>query len=256
MDNYKVLLKNQKLFVGSYEDCQTFVESVRSSMDGEYFGLPAEDAAYSCSIEKLKTLYFEGAGMESADISKATVGNCRIRTAFHLDNGDKVYLELSGKFADKRRECERPFVHAGFVDFCYLITYDGDDCNKHALPYQNDGKCFEYDHKGILEVVNSLGASFKQIKVLPKLAGYRVFGHKASEYNYGDQFEPNWQVIKTAKEIEKHFDIIDKQGAGHFSIWNDDKDVTKIHVQFFKGGKHMLFDALADDWQASKKEME
>lgn len=32
-----------------------------------------------------KTLYFEGAGWSGADSSKATIGNCRIRTAFHLD---------------------------------------------------------------------------------------------------------------------------------------------------------------------------
>ena len=41
-----------------------------------------------------KVLYFEGAGWSGADISKATVGNCRIRTAFHLDDGRKVYLEI------------------------------------------------------------------------------------------------------------------------------------------------------------------
>lgn len=34
-----------------------------------------------------KTLYFEGAGWSGADSSKATIGNCRIRTAFHLDPG-------------------------------------------------------------------------------------------------------------------------------------------------------------------------
>lgn len=44
----------------------------------------------------MKTLYFEGAGWSGADISKATIGNCRIRTAFHLDDGRAVYLEING----------------------------------------------------------------------------------------------------------------------------------------------------------------
>lgn len=42
----------------------------------------------------MKTLYFEGAGWSEADISKATIGNCRIRTAFHTTDGRAVYLEL------------------------------------------------------------------------------------------------------------------------------------------------------------------
>ena len=44
----------------------------------------------------MKVLYFEGAGWSGADISKATIGNCRIRTAFHLDDGRAVYLEIIG----------------------------------------------------------------------------------------------------------------------------------------------------------------
>ena len=39
-----------------------------------------------------KTLYFEGAGCAP----RAYVPNCRIRTAFHLDDGRPVYLEISG----------------------------------------------------------------------------------------------------------------------------------------------------------------
>lgn len=40
--------------------------------------------------EKMKTLYFEGAGWEGAEISKNTIGNCRIRTAFHTIDGEEV----------------------------------------------------------------------------------------------------------------------------------------------------------------------
>ena len=38
----------------------------------------------------MKTLYFEGAGWEGAEISKNTIGNCRIRTAFHTIDGEEV----------------------------------------------------------------------------------------------------------------------------------------------------------------------
>ena len=50
--SYNVYLNNTMLFCGSYGACQAFIEAVRSGMDGEYFGLPAEDAAYGCEIKE------------------------------------------------------------------------------------------------------------------------------------------------------------------------------------------------------------
>jgi hypothetical protein len=43
----------------------------------------------------VKTLYFEGAGWSGVDVSKTIIGNCRTRTAFRLDNGRAVYLEIN-----------------------------------------------------------------------------------------------------------------------------------------------------------------
>lgn len=40
----------------------------------------------------MKTLVFEGAGWSGAERSKETIGNCRIRTAFHLVDGRDVLL--------------------------------------------------------------------------------------------------------------------------------------------------------------------
>jgi len=37
----------------------------------------------------MRTLYFEGAGWDKADVSIATIGNCRCRTAFKNDEGKK-----------------------------------------------------------------------------------------------------------------------------------------------------------------------
>lgn len=83
-----------------------------------------------------KTLYFEGAGWSGADISKATVGNCRIRTAFHLDDGRAVYLEIIGSERTKHSSLEiHQWPYTGFVDCCHYITDDvpNDDCNKHHV---------------------------------------------------------------------------------------------------------------------------
>ena len=55
-----------------------------------------------------KMLFFEGAGWSGADISKATIGNCRIRTAFHIDNGQAIYLEIIGS---ERSKYSSPKVH-------------------------------------------------------------------------------------------------------------------------------------------------
>lgn len=85
----------------------------------------------------MKTLYFEGAGWSGADSSKNTIGNCRIRTAFHLNNGQAVYLEIicGTRTLKKTRACSMKPVYYGYVDYLFYITddEDNDDCNKHNL---------------------------------------------------------------------------------------------------------------------------
>ncbi len=51
----------------------------------------------------MKTLYFEGAGWSDADISKTTIGNCRIHNAFHFNNGRAVYPEINGTERTKQQ---------------------------------------------------------------------------------------------------------------------------------------------------------
>ena len=106
-------------------------------------------------------LYFEGAGSSTAEISKATVGNCRIRTAFHLDDGKAVYLEIIGS---ERTKYSAPRIskwkYTGFVDYCHYITDDSpnDDCNNHRIRLSDEQRIFEYTEAAILEFVNSLVA--------------------------------------------------------------------------------------------------
>jgi len=241
----------------------------------------------------VKTLYFEGAGWSGADISKATIGNCRIRTAFHLDDGRAVYLEINGTERTKNSSPEMyRWQYTGFVDTCFYITDDvpNDDENNHQLLHlfqTRNGvtKTFPYTEEGVLEIVNSLGASFDAIKVLPDLGGYRVFPEKRScqgpgGYYYGDQFQYDPEMIARRKavydkvyDIEKDELLCDQAMNVHkfprspgsvdypnFSLWVDEFDPGLLHLlrHFIGYNKHWSIrtdvgDKL-EDWMATAKE--
>lgn len=129
-----------------------------------------------------KTLYFEGAGC----VARGDVPNCRIRTAFHLDDGRAVYLEISGM---ETTCCSAPmyrrFKNYGVIgSLHYADCSCGDDRRDFGL---DPCYAFEYTLDNILSLVNSLGASFDAVEVLPDLAGYRVHADKGG-YNFGDAF--------------------------------------------------------------------
>jgi hypothetical protein len=137
-----------------------------------------------------KILYFEGAGC----VPRGEVENCRIRTAFTNDKGEKIYLEMSGievtKNSSKKSIAE--YTNAGFIDSCHYITNEGDDENKHSI-YHRNTKTFEYTKLEILNIVNSLGCSFDEVAILPDLAGYRVFKDREG-YSFGDEFRFNQEL--------------------------------------------------------------
>lgn len=133
-----------------------------------------------------KILYFEGAGLSNDYNSKSTIGNCRIRTAFHLDDGRAVYLETTGTERTKHSPQAIPkWRYIGFVNACYYITDDvpNIDCSKHRIVLPGEKSCggwacartFEYTEEAILKYANRLGASFTALKVVPNMGGYRVF---------------------------------------------------------------------------------
>ena len=210
-----------------------------------------------------KTLYFEGAGC----VPRGELENCRIRTAFHLDDGRPVYLEIIGMKLEKHMAAEiYQWQYTGFVDYCHYITDDvsNDDCNNHRvmLPKKRGTKRstvekntrLEYTEAEILRFVNSLGASFDAIKVVPDLGGYSVFkdgySPKGTErYNYGDEFhfDPEMTarreaVYKKVYEIEYSELKADKESHGHklvhgpggiypnFSLWVDPDDPGILHL--------------------------
>jgi len=222
----------------------------------------------------MKTLYFEGAGWAGADISKATVGNCRIRTAFHNDAGKAFYVEMSACEVTKHSADRiKHLKYAGFVTDCFYITGSPDDCNQHSIHSRNDVS-FEYNKENILKFVNRLGCSFGAIEVLPDLAGYRVFKEKfaygTEQYNYGDEFQHNAELTKRAEEINRYFYDMEKKerqadrtagtrkfvhspsGACYpnFSLWVDENDPALLHLlRHYNGYNRHWTIKNAEDWQ-------
>lgn len=186
-----------------------------------------------------KTLYFEGAGC----VPCGEVENCRIRTAFHLDNGTPVYLELS---------C----FNAGGTAYmwsCHMI--DG-ECegqrNRIAAAY---GRQFAYTKAEILRFVNSLGCSFDEVQVLHNLAGFRVFKEKHSYgvdgYNFGDEFQPDADLIAARQRVDSHIrekEIARGERSICYSLWVDETDPAMLHYKNHRTGENFdIFLAVPKD---------
>lgn len=191
----------------------------------------------------VKTLYFEGAGCTS----RGDVSNCRIRTAFHLNNGTAVYLEISGM---ETTRCTAPiyqkFTNYGIVDHCFCITGTWDDgTSRHKS--ERSGFAFEYCQKEILHFVNSLGASFDAICVLPDLAGYRVHGDRRNAYSFADEFIFDPDLLEKRKRVynkirEREFARGEKSPC--FSLWVDHEDPAILHYHNCRNGEK--FDIFVD----------
>ena len=204
----------------------------------------------------MKVLYFEGAGWSGADISKATIGNCRIRTAFHLDDGRAVYLEIIGTERTKRSSPQIfQWQYTGFVDYCHYITDDepNDDCNNHhvMLPEKRGAKRgtveknarFEYTESEILRLVNSLGAG-GEFQFDSEMTARREAVHK-------------WVYDLELRELKE-----DRASGGkrlchspsgsdfpNFSLWVDRNDPGLLHLlrHFVGQNKHWCIRTDAGD---------
>lgn len=215
-----------------------------------------------------KTLYFEGAGMEKT--YRGELSNCRIRTAFTNNNGEKIYLEILGyeKTEDDARKYNRYPEYKigdgiGFIDFCHYITDDQkiDDCNNSRLKFERKIN-IRYSHEGILKFVNeNCNCSFDSIEILESLAGYRVFRNTTKEtnnthkaYNYGDEFNYSKELETTRKEVYKYFYDLEKaEGKKYpnFSLWVDEEDKRILHLlRHFNGyNKHWAVKTNVIDWK-------
>ena len=153
------------------------------------------------------TLYFESAGTFRPE-EYGPLNGCRIRTAFQLLNGKRVYFEAS-RWAPSKEQIKyynaspenidimKPGTAYAAISSLYYITndidesgYNKDDCNANRINIKR-GYLIEWTKTAILNFINSLGAEFSAVEVLPDLAGYYVHrspysqrGGNIKNYNY------------------------------------------------------------------------
>jgi hypothetical protein len=179
----------------------------------------------------MKKLYFEGAGC----VPRGNVPNCRIRTAFHLDDGRSVYLEITGMDTCRSTApCYRKFTNYGIIDHLHFIPGNaGDDRGEFGL---DRSFAFEYTLENILQLVNYLGASFDAVEVLPDMSGYRVHGDKGA-YNYGDEFQPDREMIRAREAVDafiRQRDIERGERFPCYSLWVDKDEPAMLHYKNFR----------------------
>lgn len=188
-----------------------------------------------------KVLYFEGAGA----VPRGEMGNCRIRTAFKNDAGQRIYLEVLGFVRKGHRWCEKNTPDAwkfvGYVDHAYFIT-DGEDdvCNENRCKCERDS-CFEYTHEALLKFVNSeFNCSFDAVFVTGELDGYHVFPSTRGpkDYNYGDEFVYSDEMTCHALSIRRH--ILQKDVC-KASIWREGDILNVRYCSGEKSGQHWVY---------------
>lgn len=197
-----------------------------------------------------KILYFEGAGYAPC----GEVENCRIRTAFHDNKGNAIYLDISSfDGSDHIDRAIRHLTSAGMVDSCCYIIDE-----IHGIKRGINGverTTFNYEKKDILRLVNSLGCNFDKIVVLPKLAGYRVFKSK-SGYNYGDQFRYDEKLTERRNEIYQYYYDLEKSEGKRFpnpSVWVDENNADILYLLRNVNGNdtHWTINAAAENWKST-----
>lgn len=208
----------------------------------------------------MKTLYFEGAGMEGTQ--RNDVENCRIRTAFTNDKGEKIYLELGGTEVTKYTQKLYNFdTCVGYVDSCHYITGGKDDENENAI-FRRNREVFEYTKQNILNFVNKkLNCSFDSVIILGDLSGYQVFKEdkKSEKYNYGDEFQHDKLLEELRSKIFAYFYNLEKSEGKqypNFSLWVDENDKHLLHLlRHFNGyNKHWSIRTDVNNWEGTIKE--
>lgn len=180
-------------------------------------------------MKRHNTLYFESAGAFRPE-EYGDLNSCRIRTAFSLSDGRRIYLEMIDwtpspeqiKYFNAKAVCgaklERGKAYVAICDI-FEITNDIDaygynisDENANQIYIDRYSYAIEWTKAAVLKFVNSLGADFSDVEVLPNLAGYCVFvdtpdDHNGNikNYNYGDEF--NYNAAQTAARIAKYNEI-------------------------------------------------
>ena len=139
----------------------------------------------------IKKLLFEGAGWAHT-LADSDVGNCRLRSAFHDDNGKAIFLEIYGhtlsSFPDKSLAKYGNVV--GCVQEAYYIHVDHsindlwiDDSAK--IIKNDDNKHYTWTKAGIIGLLKELNTTVEEFEV-DNTHTYRVFTEDEDIYKYGD----------------------------------------------------------------------
>ncbi|GCD12601.1 hypothetical protein [Clostridium tagluense] len=139
----------------------------------------------------MKTLLFEGAGMEYTD-EESNIGNYRIRTAFINNEGKQIYLEMGRspvyEASGKSKKMKIISEWGTCISHLFYITGDTKDCNINKIYYSHEElrNNFKYNKEDVIKIINKLcNTSFETLEVLDHMEGYGV--HKDNEgYNLMD----------------------------------------------------------------------
>lgn len=152
-----------------------------------------------------KVLYFEGAGMDFNE-EGSNVGNYRIRTAFLNNDGQEIYLELSGTFFDDKKN--NRFGWKTFITDCFNLSISTDQ-NESSIQLKTK-TIGGYSRENIVSWINeNLNCNFESMEVLDWLEGYRVHGgYKDGEYTYNlmDNHEKNDKRTVVRNEAYNNID--------------------------------------------------
>lgn len=167
----------------------------------------------------MKVLYFEAAGCPNTVSPKLSdITCCRIRTAFHNDKKELIYLEVQAI-----QPAVKEFPVTAWVDFCTDRRLDHDT--------------FEFNKAKLLRWVNNrTESSFDAVEVLPNLAGYRVHEGQYG-YNFGDEFQYDPELTAKRIAIENWIEERDKgTGIKHpcFSLYVDQNDDAILHYKNYR----------------------
>ena len=193
--------------------------------------------------------------MEMSGCSRYVPGAATAAYRQHVD-----LASATARFQKKRAgpEHHRRIVYLLGLYVCKLAenineSYDievhapNDDENRHSIRrIDHNGVSnfvFEYTEAAILKFVNSLGASFTAIKVVPDLGGYRVFREKYSSngperYNYGDKFQYDPELIARREAVYQHYKEREESDrkSHNCSLWVVEDDPGALHlVRYFSG---------------------